>query len=285
MTGSTARRCLLGLVVAVAGLVMAAPASAAPASATPAAGPLNVQRAPNDPPDVHGLNISDTVKVLQSWNKGVVIIFDPDLRQLPNGATQENVVASRDALVTPSSTASPQQLKEFSAALGPRVLVTLGAVMPDLTGLTDSQARTILANRGLAFDPTPDRPPATWVVTGQGYPSGSVVEFSAPIPAAFGPPVTPPPPPPPPRPGLKVSLPVAIGIGAGALLLLVLLTTFLVRGLRRGNRPEKKQQDKSHRPEHIEVHAFAGQVTGPDVFDLPGAPPVASVPPPREVRS
>jgi hypothetical protein len=273
MTGSTARRCLLGLVVAVAGLVMAAPASAAPA-----AGPLNVQRAPNDPPDVHGLNIADTRKVLQSWNKGVVIIFDPDLRKLPQGATEENVVASRDTLVT-QSTQTPQ---EFAAANGPRVLVTLGAVMPDLKGLGPSQAQTVLANRGLTLDPTPDRPPSAWVVTGQAYPPGSVVEFSAPVPAAFGPPAAPPPPPPPPGP--KVSLPVAIAIGAGALLLLVLLTTLLVRSARR-SRTKKRNKDHSHKPERIEVHAFAGQVIGPDVFDLPGAPPVASVPPPREVRS
>jgi hypothetical protein len=271
MTGSTARRCLLGLVVAVAGLVMAAPASAAPA-----AGPWNAQRGPNDPPDVHGLNIADTVKVLQSWNKGVVIIFDPDLRKLPNGATVENVVASRDTLVT-QSTQTPQ---EFAAASGPRVLVTLGELMPDLTGLGESQASTVLANRGLTLDPTPDRPQSNWVVTGQAYPPGSVVEFTAPVPVAFGPPATPPVPLP--QPGPKVSLPVAIAIGASALLLLVLLTTFLVRSARR-SRTKKRQKD--HLPEHIEVHAFAGQVTGPDVFDLPGAPPFASVPPPREVRS
>ena len=269
MTGSTARRCLLGLVVAVAGLVTAAPASAAPT-----AGPLSAQRAPNDPPDVHGLNIADTVKVLQSWNKGVVIIFDPALRQLPKGATQDNVVASRDGLVN-QSTQSPQ---EFSAANGPRVLVTLGELMPDLTGLGESQARTVLANRGLTLDPTPDRPPVNWVVTGQAYPPNSVVEF-VPVPAAFGPPAAPPPPPPPPGP--RVTLPVAIAIGAGALLLLGLVTALVSRGVRRSRR---KSHDK--RPaEHIEVRAFAGQVTGPDVFDLPGAPPVASVPPPREVRS
>jgi len=268
MTGSTARRCLLGLVVAVAGLVMAAPASAAPA-----AGPWNAQRGPNDPPDVHGLNIADTVKVLQSWNKGVVIIFDPALRQLPKGATQDNVVASRDGLVN-QSTQSPQ---EFSAANGPRVLVTLGELMPDLTGLGESQARTVLANRGLTLDPTPDRPPVNWVVTGQAYPPNSVVEF-VPVPAAFGPPAAPPPPPPPPGP--RVTLPVAIAIGAGALLLLGLVTALVSRGVRRSRRKHDKRP-----AEHIEVHAFAGQVTGPDVFDLPGAPPVASVPPPREVRS
>jgi len=181
--------------------------------------------------------------------------------------------------VTPSSTASPQELKAFSAATGPRVLVTLGALMPDLKGLDDSQARTMLANRGLTLSPTPDRPPSTWVVTGQAYPPGSVAEFSAPVPAAFGPPAAPPPPPPPPGP--RVTLPVAIAIGAGALLLLGLVTALVSRGVRRSRR---KNHDK--RPaEHIEVHAFAGQVTGPDVFDLPGAPPVASVPPPREVRS
>jgi hypothetical protein len=266
MTGSTARRCLLGLLVAAGALVV--PAAPALASVVPA------QRlAPNDPPDVHGLNIADTRKVLQSWNKGVVIIFDPDLRQLPRGATEENVRAVRDTLVSQSS--SPQ---EFAAVAGPRVLVTLGALMPDLKGLDQSQARTMLANRGLTLDPTPDRPPLNWVVTGQAYPAGSVVEFGPPVPAAFGPPAAPPLPPPPPPP--MVSLPVAIAIGAGVLLL-VLLTTFVVRSVRRGRRSHNKQRP----PEHIEVHAFAGQVTGPDVFDLPGAPPVASVPPPREVRS
>jgi hypothetical protein len=216
--------------------------------------------------------------VLQDWNKGVVIIFDPDLRQLPNGATEENVVASRDALVSPSSTASPQELKAFSAATGPRVLVTLGALMPDLKGLDDSQARTMLANRGLTLSPTPDRPPSTWVVTGQAYPPGSVAEFSAPVPAAFGPPAAPPLPPPVPR-----KLPVAIVVAAAAVALLLILGTVLAaRSIRRSRR---KNRSRTRTPEHIEVHAFAGQVTGPDVFDLPGAPPVASVPPPREVRS
>jgi hypothetical protein len=277
MTGSIARRCLLGLLVAVAGLVVAAPASAAPASAGPAAGPLRAQRAPNDPPDVHGLNIPDVRKVLQDWNKGVVIIFDPDLRQLPNGATEENVVASRDTLVTPSSTASPQELKAFSAATGPRVLVTLGALMPDLKGLDDSQARTMLVNRGLTLSPTPDRPPSTWVVTGQAYPPGSVVEFGTPVPAAFGPLAAPPLPPPVPR---KLSLAIVIAVAAVALLL-ILGTVLAARSIRRSR---KKNRSRTRTPEHIEVHAFAGQVTGPDVFDLPGAPPVASVPP-REVRS
>jgi hypothetical protein len=238
---------------------------------------LSAQRAPNDPPDVHGLNIADTRKVLQSWNKGVVIIFDPDLRQLPKGATEENVRAVRDTLV--SQSASPQ---EFAAVVGPRVLVTLGALMPDLKGLDQSQARTVLASRGLTLGPTPDRPPLTWLVTGQAYPPGSVVEFGPPVPAAFGPPPAPPLPPPPPKP--LVSLPVAVAIAAGVLLLLILGTVLVVRGARR-SRPKNREKDHSHKPEHIEVHAFAGQVTGPDVFDLPGAPPVASVSPPREVRS
>ena len=272
MTGSTARRCLLGLLVATGALVVpAAPAQASfvQASVVPA------QRlAPNDPPDVHGLNIADTRKVLQSWNKGVVIIFDPDLRQLPKGATEENVRAVRDTLVSQSS--SPQ---EFAAVVGPRVLVTLGALMPDLKGLDQSQARTMLASRGLTLDPTPDRPALNWLVTGQAYPAGSVVEF-IPVPAAFGPPAAPPLPPPPPRPGLPVS--VLIAIAAGVVLLLILGTVLIARSVRRSRR---RNRQKQHPPEHIEVRAFAGQVTGPDVFDLPGAPPVASVPPSREVRS
>src|SRR5262245_4111479 len=207
MTGSTARRWLLGLVVAVGAVVV----PAAPALASQAPGPVSLQRAPNDPPDVHGLSVADTRKVLQSWNKGVVIIFDPDLRQLPQGATEANLVEVRDALVQAST---PQELKEFSAA-GPRVLVTLGAVMPDLKGLDAQKARAVLADRGLGLDPTPDRPSSDWVVTGQAYPPGSLVEFRVPVPAAFGPPGAPPPPPQRDQTtGLPVWLLVAIGLGA-----------------------------------------------------------------------
>ena len=82
MTGFSARRWLsglIGLAAAVAALAVPAAAHAAP---SPPVG-VALRRAPNDPPDVHGLNVADTRKVLQSWNKGVVIIFDPDLRQLP----------------------------------------------------------------------------------------------------------------------------------------------------------------------------------------------------------
>ena len=170
------------------------------------------------------------------------------------------------------------------------MLVTLGAVMPDLTGLDEPRARAALAGRGLTLDATPARPRSDWVVTGQAYPPGTAVEFRVPVPAAFGPPAAPPPPPPPPRPWL--TLPVAIAIAAGVLLLLVLVTALVVRGVRRGRRARRAQdrdrdRDRQQRPpEHIEVHAFAGQVTGPDVFDLPGAPPVApAAPPTREVRS
>jgi hypothetical protein len=294
MTGSSARRWLLALLAlvaaAVAALAVPAPAHAAPAlsGARPALAPsppvgVALRRAPNDPPDVHGLNVADTRKVLVAWNKGVVIIFDPDLRQLPRGATEANVVAVRDTLLTQS----PQQQ---SAVGGPRVLVTLGAIMPDLTGLDEPHARAALADRGLTLDATPARPQPEWVVIGQAYPPGTLIEFRVPVPAAFGPPAAPPLPPPPPRPWLPVSLPIAIAIAAGVLLLLVLVTALVVRGVRRGRRARRSQdrdRDRQQRPpEHIEVHAFAGQVTGPDVFDLPGAPPVApAAPPTREVRS
>ena len=263
MTGSPGRRLVAVLCGLAAVLLPAAPALAA------------------DPlPDVHGLSVPDTRRALQAWNKGVVITFQPDLKQLPPGATESTVVASRaEQVATPAG--------ELASATGPRVLVTLGALMPDLTGLTQPQARSALADRGLTL--AADRlVPADWVVSSQ-QPPGSVVEFRPPVQVGFAAPavVAPPTqsPPPPPRRLLPVSLPVAAGTGAAALLLLLLGTVFVARSVRRGRR--RRQQARPR--EHIEVRAFPGQVTGPDVFDLPAAAPVAAVPPlsvpPREVRS
>ena len=255
MTGSTGRFAL-GL---VAVLVPAVFLPAAPALA----------RAPEPMPDVHGLSVPDTRRALQAWNKGVVITFQPDLKQLPPGATESTVVASRaEQVITPG---------QVSSATGPRVLVTLGALMPDLTGLTQPQARSALADRGLTL--AADRlVPADWVVSSQP-PPGSVVEFRPPVQVGFAAPAVVVPPTQPPHRLLPVSLPVAVGAGAVVLLLLVLATLLVARSIRRGRR---RRQARPR--EHIEVRAVPGQVTGPDVFDLPAAAPVASVPP-REVRS
>jgi hypothetical protein len=275
MTGSTADRVraavLLGLIAA---LGLPAAASAAPTRTV-------VRAVREDLPDVHGLSVADTRKVLQSWNKGVVIIFEPDLKELPPGATESTVVASRATQVTSSAATA------FGAVNGPRVLVTLGAVMPDLTGLHESDARAAMADQGLTLAADPAQPPADWTVSSQSAPAGSVVEFGAPVSVQFAAPEVVPPLPPPPRRLLPVSLPVAVAAGAGALLLIVLGTALVARSVRRRRRAKDQNQDRdqNRRPrEHIQVHAFAGQVTGPDVFDLPGAPPVASAPP-REGQS
>jgi hypothetical protein len=265
MTGSSARRLVAVLVGLAAVLLPAAPALAS--------SPLRT--APVPLPDVHGLSVPDTRRALESWNKGVVITFDPDLRQLPPGATESTVVASRAEQVT----TPPSELK---SATGPRVLVTLGALMPDLTGLNEQAARSALSDRGLTL--AADRTlPADWVVSSQP-PPGTVVEFRPPVQVGFvAPPVVAPPtvvpPPPPPRP-FPVSLPVAAGAGGGVLLLLVLATVLVARSVRHSRR----RKDRARPREHIEVRAFPGQVTGPDVFDLPAAAAVASAPP-REVRS
>jgi hypothetical protein len=262
----------LGAVV----LLGLAGALVAPAAAALGNAASTVAR-PVDLPDVHGLSVADTRKVLQSWNKGVVITFEPDLKQLPTGATESTVVASRAAQVT-------QPAAELSAVNGPRVVVTLGARVPDLTGLSEPAARAALSELGLSMVADPVRPAADWTVSGQSIPAGEVAEFRPPVSVTFAAPAVVPPPPPLRRPWLPVSLPVAIAIGAAALLLLILVTALVARGVRRGRRRARDRNHHPRPPERIEVHAFPGQVIGPDVFDLPGAAPVGSVPP-REVRS
>jgi hypothetical protein len=252
----------------VLGLVVLGLCAALGLPATPA-----LAHAPDPLPDVHGLSVTDTRRALESWDKGVVITFTPDLKELPPGATESTVVASRAEQVT----TPPSELKSAS---GPRVLVTLGVLMPDLTGLTQSQARSALADRGLTL--ADDRLlPADWVVSAQP-PPGTVVEFRPPVQVGFAAPAVVPPvvvpstPGPPPR-TYPVSLPMAIALAAAVLLLLILATALMVR------RVGRRRARRARPHEHIQVHAHAGQVIGPDVFDLPGAAPALAVPP-KEVR-
>lgn len=226
MTGSSGRRLVAVLTGLAAVLLPAAPALA---------------QAPDPLPDVHGLSVPDTRRALQAWNKGVIITFEPDLKQLPPGATESTVVASRaEQVTTPAS--------EFASTTGPRVLVTLGALMPDLTGLTQPQARSALADRGLTL--AADRLlPADWVVSSQP-PPGTVVEFRPPVQVGFAqPPVVVPPtqPPLPPRRTFPVSLPVAVGAGAGVLLLLVLGAVLVARSVRRRRRHRKARPRNTSR--------------------------------------
>jgi hypothetical protein len=269
--------------VVLLGLAAALVAPAAIALGSP--GPTLAR--PGDMPGVYGLSVVDTRKVLQSWNQGVIITFQPDLKELPNGATESTVVASRAVQVA----ASPGDLK---AAFEPQVIVTLGARMPDLTGMSEQAARAALSDRGLSMTADPSSPPTDWTVSGQSVPAGDVAEFRPPVRVTFAAPAPPPAVVPPAqvvplpdrRSWLPVSVPVAIAIGAAALVLLILVAALVARGIRRGRRKRNDRDRDRHQrpPERIEVHAFAGQVMGPHVFDLPGAAPVGSVAP-REGQS
>ena len=225
-------------VAVAAALAMSAPLiGAAPAGA----------RA-EDPPNVIGLSISDSRSELQNWNKAVVIAYLPPLESLPAGVDPSSVVVARSEWVNQVIT---------TAALRPQFRLTLGSVIPDLSGLTRDQAADAIETRGLKFSVSsgPGQPDA--VVASQDPRPQSIVEFGLGVTVALsavdeG--------------GMSTNTVVLIAAGSGlGLGLLILIGVLTARRVGRRRRTPTA-------PEHIEVRAYHGQVVGPGLTEPgPGA--------------
>jgi len=240
-------RCVSALAAAAMSTALAGPAVASPLPAVaPQPGHQSVASvARDDPPDVRGLSVDDARKVLQAWNRTVVIQVVP--ARLPAGVDESTVVVATSTLI--SQPTSPNV-----AAKEPVVRLTLGTRVPDLTGMTPTEATRALEERGLRLAaPTPQTEP-TWVVTTQQVPPGSIVEFGLPVAATFAAPET--------------SRPTIVLVSAAglALLLLLLATALVIRASRRRTRRRRERLAAGVR---LETHP--GQVVGPDLTEQTGA--------------
>jgi hypothetical protein len=224
--------------------------------------------AAGDPPDVRGLTPAAARQALLAWNRSTVVTFSPTLADLPAGTDPSTVVAVRSALVN-----TPQ----FAAAAAPQVTVTLGTLVPDLTGDTLATATELLARHGLRLAPRPVDAAPDWLVTGQEVQPATLVDFRSPL-AVFlvAPPVVatvPASPPPVVRPGpLRPVVLIAAGSSAAVLLLLAVLGPLALRRARRARR--------SPPLERVEVRAHPGRVVGPELVELaprPGQPGTVGV--------
>jgi hypothetical protein len=247
-----ARRWLTATAAAAAVGLLAALGAAAPAWA-----------ARVDPPDVTGLSLPAAQEALQLWDKSVLLIVVPELKEIPSGMDQGNL------LIVSSKWLNPDPID----AVRPEVQLNLGTRMPDLTGLSFAAASTILTRHGLILATIPARPGPDLVAQSQtpevalliGVRSQVQVVFGQPSPTA---PTTSTPSPVPPvvrpwSPGLVATVATAAGAGVALLALLGLLA------LRRAARWRRRGHDQDV-SEQIDVRTYAGQVVGPDLVE--GAP-------------
>lgn len=209
-----------------------------------------------DPPEVTGLPLAEAERLLRDWEPKVVIAYAPPLTQLPPEIDRSRLVAAKGTWLNPDPIDST----------APRVEVALGALVPDLTGLTADQARDGLAPLGLRDNAIPATAGDDWLVTGQRPKAGTVVPLrslvtailSLPTATASPTPIQPGP------PARDRWVPVAAVTGGG-LLVLALLGTLVLRRRRRRGRGG---------PERIETRAFAGP---PPTVELTGTGPPVSV--------
>ena len=94
-----------------------------------------------DPPSVSGLPLPQAEKALRTWEPNVVISYVPPLKELPPEIDQTRLVAATGTWLNPDPIDST----------APRVEIALGALVPDLTGLTGDQVRTVLTPLGLSL--------------------------------------------------------------------------------------------------------------------------------------
>ncbi len=233
---------ILGPAIAIAGLWPGQPAGP----------PLSAHAALDDPPPVRGLSVDGARKILQDWDRSVVIQVVPE--KLPAGVDESTVVVATATLLNPPS--SPNVTVNR-----PVVRLALGARVPDLTGMTEPEAARALQLRGLALRRLSPQPEPTWVVTGQQFPPDSIVDFGFPITATFAAPDT--------------GLPAAILVGAAVLaLLLIALATPL--GARTYRRRARRRRDRLAAAVRLETHP--GQVVGPDLTEQTGTVSVRLIP-------
>jgi hypothetical protein len=219
-----------------------------------------VAAAADNPPDIVGDTVDQAESTLLAWHQKVIIVWDPDLKQLPPSVSPDSVlVASTTDLPAPD-------------ADHPSVEVDLGTALPDLTGLSETEVDAKLNPLDMKAEILPHGRQPGWTASVQRPPAGTIVAFGStvsvvlaaplPTPTSEPPPPSPPPrsapPVPPPRSGFDPRLVAAVGGGSTALLLLVVLVS--VSSVRRGRR--RRQPAPSQR---IEAHGYPGQVVGPTI--------------------
>jgi hypothetical protein len=198
------------------------------------------------PPDVTGLTIAAAKAALRQWRDDATIVYSPPLEQLPPGVDQSTVVVLRSAeLPIPSNSKSP------------RILLELGAAVPDLVGLSRAEAQAALVPLGLVME-ADTTAPDNWVVQLTKPAVGQLVPFGTPVTVILvAPPVRPTTEPPVPRP---TSVPTAAVVGAGGLLLLL-----LVAGSTLALRRSRTRAPVTTVPPHIDVRGHHGEVIAPEV--------------------
>jgi hypothetical protein len=226
------------------------------AAATMAAVGLAIMVAPpaawatDAPPDVTGLPVAEATARLTQWNKAVFFRYVPSAEAGADMAPGDVVVARSEISTDPQT---------GTAAVRPVATLTLGRVVPDLSGLTAAESREILDRRELRLLASPDQAPPTWTVAGQRPAPGTIVAFTAEdvVRAELTNPVVD-------DGGLTRPQLVAIASGGGALFLVALLGVLLLRrsAVRRG----RSDADPSG-VEPIEIRSYAGHVVGPDLIE------------------
>jgi hypothetical protein len=200
------------------------------------------------PPDVRGLSVDDARARLVAWNQSVTIQVLPT--SLPAGVDPSTVVVAASTWLNPVAVGA--------TVVRPQVRLTLGPRVPDLIGLTQTQAVDALVARGLRLRSEPAQPAADWVVTAQRAPGGTIVEFGLTITATFAEPE--------PEPETTTDRTVLVAVAAGGVvaLLVLLAGLLLLRSRSRRRRPRPPAM------ETIEVRGHPGQVIGPELSE-PGA--------------
>ena len=221
-----------------------------------------------DAPDVRGQSIEAATAILHKWDKGVTIAFQPQLAELPPGTDPAYLVVADQSTVTPSPIGT--------AAFVPMVLLTLGAIVPDVTGLSRTQATDLLGPLGLALRAAPA--PANWVVQEQRPKTGELASLLEPVvvvladPAPVTPTATA-------GPGVPTGTVVPgelvrwlVAGGTSLLVLLLLVTALLVRRASRRRaragrhvRPGRDGRAGEDGGEAVEVRGFPGDAREPVV--------------------
>ena len=208
-----------------------------------------------------GLPLAQAERLLRAWEPNVIVSYAPPLKELPPEIDQTRLVAATGTWLNPDPIDS----------VAPRVEVALGALVPDLTGLTVDQVRATLTPLGLRDSAIPATAGRDWPVTAQRPKAGTVVPLRSLVTAILSlPTITPSPtatlPPPPARPRW---VPIVAAAGGG-LLVLALLGTLVLIGRRSRVRRRQRGGDGHER---IETRAHAGP---PPVVELSETgPPVA----------
>jgi hypothetical protein len=207
----------------------------------------------DDPPPVQGLSVPDAQELLLGWDKSVQISYEPDPEKLADGIDRSTVVVLSSDWLNPTPI-DPE---------APRVRLSLGAKVPDLTGLTLDAATTALTSNGLVASPNGPSP-TDWVVGNQQPVAGTLLGFQSRVLVFMV------------APGLLTSpepqnpdgstIPWWVLVAVGALLLVAAAATTVAvrRAVRRRNPPSP--------PERIEVRGSPGPVQGPELTESqPGA--------------